>query len=209
MKKDYTDEQYKIADNLMHSALRRDYAVDSMIKGFFRPRKVSNPQAEKTIKQESEEIVSKLDGMTTEERFEIFDCINKLGHYHSTMSMLDNLEKGTILNHHTFMLRSAYSVYEIYYDSKVNGYLDTLEIVQNNSEDLKKGKLDIKSSFNNLDERDKNAIVNRLKARMTEAQATVEKPNNFEEFKKANNDIKLFSILENIIKREKEEEQER
>lgn len=209
MKKDYTDEQYKIADDLMHSALRRDYAVESMIKGFFRPRKVSNPQAEKTIKNESEEIVSKLDGMTTEERFEIFDCIYKLGHYHSTMSMLDNLEKGIVLNHHTFMLRSAFSVYEIYYDARVNNYLDFLENLQKKSEELKKGKLDIKKSFDSLDARDKKAIVNRLNTRKKEAQAIIEKPNCFEDFKKANNDIRLFSVLENTIAKEKEEEQER
>lgn len=209
MKKDYTDEQYNIADDLMHSALKRDYAVDSMIKGIFRPRKVSHPQAEETIKQESEKIISKLDSMTTEERFEIFDCIGKLAHYHSAMSTLDKLENGNDLNHHTFMLRSAFSVYEIYYDGKVNNYLGALENLQSSKDNMGKGILDIKSAFEKMDERDRNAIANRLNTRKVEAEAVLKKPNNFKEFKKADDDVKLFNTLENIIGKEKEEEQER
>lgn len=202
MKKKFTDEQFDIADKLIKSAYIKETAEDSMMRGIFRRRKVSDPKAEKEIEDEVKFISSTLANMPCEEKFDILDCVSKLGQYYSRLGMLESFEKGP-LNHYTYLSRCSIAVYEIYYDKMLDGLLEKLKGKYEYSE--RQAELsDIKAIFSKMDKRDKSCVIGRLRCRIEKSNKITKKPETFEQFQQANENLAICRTLKSITSKEQE-----
>lgn len=202
MKKKFTDEQFDIADKLIKSAYIKETAEDSMMRGIFRRRKVSDPKAEKEIEKEVEFISSTLRNLSCEEKFDILDCVSRLGQYYSRLGAFDTFEKGPF-NHNTYLSRCSVAVYEIYYDNILDSLLERLKGKYEYSE--RQAELsDIKAIFSKMDKRDKEHVLGRLRCRIEKSNKITKNPETFEQFQQANENLAICRTLKNITSKEQE-----
>ena len=203
MKKQFTDEQYDVADKLVKSANNKEYATSSMMKGFFKVRKVSNPEAEKVVEDETNYIVSTLENLDNKEKFEVLDCVAQLGRYYSKLGVLENFDNKKPLNAFTFLSRASVAVYETYYNYKLDTLLNELKGVENYylaTEQLSS----INKKFNDLDERDQKYIMGRLSSHISKADESLKNPKDYDEFKQASQNLRLFDAFKYATKPKQE-----
>ncbi len=207
MKKEFTEKQFDFAKQLVISASRVETARHSMTRGLFKLRKVSNPEAEKEIEEQSSYIVDALDNLKGEERFDMLDCVMELGKYYNRMGLLDGFERGP-LNHNMHMARCSVAVYEIYYDHKLNSLFEELKD-KNEFDEAHEELANIKVNFDNLDERDRRFIMGRMRNCVEKATEVRKDPKSFEQYKEAGRKIRMYSAFENLTtSQEKEMEME-
>lgn len=204
MKKDFTDEQFDLANKLILSAMRKENAENSMIKGIFKPRKVSNPEAEREIVEESKYIYSTLDTLPNDEKFDMLDCVSKLGHYYSRMSALESFEKGP-LNHYSYFVRGCIVVHETYYDSKLDILLEKLKSSKEYGA-RHSAICHIRDTYHNMDKRDQKYLMGRLSHRKDKSNRELAKPMSYEQLKNANDDLSTYQTFESIANKEQARE---